>query len=261
MVAYAKLSKIHPNIEGINLDFEIYDHNKTDGFCESYDDQTFRDFFASVGRDAPDPLVAPKDRQQYLIRQQIYQMYIGYQIDLVAERAADLRQAIDAINPKFQIGIYGWGALIPPIIHAMATPQSPALILSAMTYGRSVYSNAFESGYDAERPDSEALKWSLETVQKGIASAHQRYDNVIYLAGHYPQSPGPKDQYKFTAKQAFQSAAFGEGYWIWTDWNAPKPWTNKIEWYDAMMKYFGKANAALDAKDWKWAENEPPTVP
>jgi hypothetical protein len=260
MVAYAKLSKIHPNIEGINLDFEIYDHNKTDGFCESYDDQTFRDFFASVGRDAPDPLVAPKDRQQYLIRQQMYQMYIGYQIDLIAQRAVDLRKAIDAINPKFQIGIYGWGVLIPPIIHAMATPQAPALILSAMTYGRSVYSNAFESGYDAQRSDDEALKWSLETVQKGIAGAHQRYDNVIYLAGHYPQSPGPKDQYKFTAKQAFQSAAFGEGYWIWTDWKAPKPWTNKREWYDAMMEYFGKANAALDAKNWKWAENEPPTV-
>jgi hypothetical protein len=97
-------------------------------------------------------------------------------------------------------------------------------------------------------------------MQAEIAAAHQRYDNVIYLAGHYPQSPGPKDQYKFTAKQAFQSAAFGEGYWIWTDWKAPKPWTDKREWYDAMMDYFGKANAALDAKDWKWAKNEPSTV-
>lgn len=260
LVEYAKLSKTHPNIEGVALDFEIYNTKKTDGFCESYDDQTFREFYACTGRNAPDPLPAPEERQKYLIRAQMYQMYIGYQIDCIAKRAADLRRSIDAVNPNFQIGVYGWGVLVSPIISQVATPQAPALILNAMTYGRSVYSNAFAGGYDADRSDKEALQWSLDTVKMGIAGAHQRYDNVIYLGGHYPQSPGPKDQYKFTAKQAFQSAAFGEGYWIWTDWTAPKPWTDKREWFDAMMDYFGKANAALDAKNWKWSEEEPATV-
>lgn len=260
LVEYAELSKEYPNIEGVNLDFEIYDTNKTDGFCESYDDHTFGEFFACMGREAPDPLPAPKERQKHLIRTQMYQMYIGYQIERIAKRAAELRRAIDAVNPKFQIGVYGWGVLVSPVISQVATAQAPAFILNAMTYGRSVYSNAFEGGYDADRPDKEALQWSLDTVKMGVAAARLRYDNVIYLGGHYPQSPGPRDQYKFTAKQAFQSAAFGEGYWIWTDWRAPKSWSDKREWFDAMMDYFGKASAALDAKNWQWAAEQPATV-
>jgi len=263
LLEYARMSLKQHNFRGVLLDYEIYDRpHKTDGFCESYDDQTFRDFFSDMGFDIPDPLPVADQRQQYLIKRQMYQMYIGFQIDQISKEAQALRKAIDKINPNFQIGIYGWGVLVPPIIHQLATPKAPALILDAQTYGRSAYSNAFASGYDADRPDHEALKWSLDTVKKGIAGAHQRYDNVIFLAGHYPQSPGPEDgtQFKFTAKQAFQSAAFGEGYWIWTDWVTPKPWTDRREWYDAMISYFAKANAALDAKNWAWAEKEPETV-
>ena len=262
IVGYATLSKTYPNIQGVALDFEIYDKNKTDGFCESYDDETFRDFFTGMGLDAPDPMPAPEQRQQYLVNRQMQQLYVGYQIDLIQKKAQALRKAIDAVNPNFQIGIYGWGVLVPPIIHGMGTPQAPTLILDAQTYGRSTYSNAFANGYDGQRPDQEALQWSLNTVKKGIAGAHQRYDNVVFLAGHYPQSPGPEDgtQFKFTAKQAFQSAAFGEGYWIWTDWITPKPWTNRRDWYDAMIAYFSKANAAVEAKDFTWAQQEPATV-
>jgi hypothetical protein len=263
LLEYARLSLKQPHFKGVLLDFEIYDRaNKTDGFCESYDDRTLSDFITSTGRDVPSPLPPLDKRKTWLEQRQWYQMYIGYHTDMIAKKSRALRQAIDVINPRFQIGVYGWGVLVSPVIHELATPQAPLLLLDAMTYGRSLYSNAFDGGYDGNRPDQEGLQWSLEMTQKLAASAHNRYENIIFLAGHYPQSPGPKDgtQYKFTAKQAFQSAAFGEGYWIWTDWITPKPWKERREWYNAMIDYFGEAHKALDAKDWSWAQREPDTV-
>ena len=255
---YARLSRETPNFKGVLLDFEIYGGNKTDGFSESFDDRSLRLFMDDLGYDSTIELPAADKRKSWLENRQWYQLYIGWHLEKVARNVRALRQAVDAINPRFQFGVYGWGVLTSPYIQELATPQAPVLVLNAMTYGRSAYSNAFEGGYDGDRPDREGLQWSLETVQKGIKSAHQRYDNVIYLAGHYPQSPGPPDgtQFKFTARQAYQSALFGEGYWIWTDWNTPKPWTDRREWYDAMIAYFGKANAAVKAKDRTWLERE-----
>lgn len=258
----AELSLTQKNVQASLLDFEIYDRAKTDGFCESYDDVTFTGFFAALGRDVPSPLPAPEERHKWLHRHSMLQLYIGYQIDQVAKRARQLRRAIDAVNPRFQIGIYGWGVLVPPMIHGLATPEAPVLVLDAMTYGRSIYSNAFENGYDADRPDREGLKWSLTTVGKRKAAVANRYDNVIFLAGHYPQAVGPADgtQFKFTARQAFNSAAFGQGYWIWTDWMTPEPWQDRRQWFDAMMDYFKLANGAIDAGDWTWAAREPEAI-
>lgn len=263
MLEYARLSRENRNFKGVLLDFEIYGGNKTDGFSESFDDQTLQRFIGELGLGAAMELPAPDKRKAWLENREWYQLYLSWQLDKVAKNVRELRREIDAINPNFQVGVYGWGSMVSPFIRELATRQAPVLILDAMTYGRSVYSNAFENGYDGNRPDSEALQWSLETIQKSRRNAHDRYDNIVFVAGHYPQSPGPADgmQFKFTAKQAFQSAAFGEGYWIWTDWITPKPWTDRQEWYDAMIAYFAKANAAVVAKDATWAQREPATVP
>ena len=225
MVKFAKLSKRNPNFKGALLDFEIYGENQTDGYCESYDDYTFRTFIESLGRDVPNPLPAPDQRKHYLENRQWYQMYISYHINETARHTRKLRKTLDAINPKFQIGVYGWGFLIDPIIREMATPQAPVLILDATTYARAVWDNAVEGGYDAKRPDKESLRWALDYTKKATKVAHATYENVYLLPGHYSHAPGPKDgmQYKFTAKQAFQSAAFGDGYWIWSDWMTPEP--------------------------------------
>jgi len=264
MVGYARLAKELPNIKGVALDFEIYDGNgnNANGFCESYDDESFHEFFTSIGRDAPQPLPAAEQRQQYLMQRGMYQLYLGRQIDEVAKKARGLRQAVDSVNPDFQFGIYGWGVMVAPLIHELATSQAPVLVLDALTYGRSLFSNAFAGGYDGNRPDKEALQWSLDTVKKGVAETHYRYDNAVFLAGHYVHAPGPEDgmQFKFTAKQAFESAAFGEGYWIWSDWITPKPWTNRREWYDAMLQYFKEAHIALASGELDWAKNQPDTV-
>jgi hypothetical protein len=259
IVDQARLSLKCPNLKGAALDFEIYDENRTDGFCESYDDAAFVAFHREMGKPVPSPLPPAAERRAYLDKQQILALYIESQARRVGEQARKLRKAIDAINPDFQIGVYGWGAFKESVMRGVAAERAPVLDLDATLYGRTIWSNAFEGRYDANEPDRTALKWSLVTASEMSRKARQRDYPAVLLAGHYPQSPGPKDgsQFKFTVRQSFNSAAYADGYWIWTDWWLPEPWTDKQAWIDAMMAYWTEANAALDAGDWTWASRQP----
>ncbi|MDP7349197.1 MAG: hypothetical protein QF735_13215, partial [Phycisphaeraceae bacterium] len=128
----------------------------------------------------------------------------------------------------------------------------------AETYARSTYDRKFRGGYDRTRPDRPGIKWSLVTNAQMARRARTLTYPVVYLGGHYPQAPGPEDgmQFNFTVRQTFNSAAYADGYWIWTDWGAPKPWPNTQKWIDAMMADFAEANAALDAGDDTWASRQ-----
>ena len=254
----ARLSLDHDNYRGVLLDFEIYDPNKTDGYCESYDDETFTGFLEEIGKEMPSPLPPPDERWDYLLRYGLTGLYVIHHSNLVTRQAAVLRSKLDKINPRFQIGVYGWGALREAVLRGVATARAPALDLDAETYGRTRFSNAFSGGYDATHPDRPGLKWSLLAVAKGARTARKRDYPVVLLGGHYPQSPGPADgtQYKFTVRQAFNSAAYADGYWIWTDWGAPRPWAKTQDWIDAMMCYFAEAHDALNAGDFTWAAGQ-----
>jgi len=262
IVAQARLSLKHPNLKGAALDFEIYDENRTDGFCESYDDAFFIAFHREMGKPAPNPPTPASERRAYLDRLQILSLYIESQAREVGAQAKKLRLAVDAVNPKFQIGVYGWGAFKETVMRNVATERAPVLDLDATLYGRTIWSNAFEGGYDAEEPDRKGLKWGLVTAAEMSRATRARDYPAVLLSGHYPQSPGPKDgsAYKFTVRQSFNSTAYADGYWIWTDWWLPEPWTDKQAWIDAMMAYWTEANAAIDAGDWTWASRQPVQV-
>ena len=218
---------------------------------------------ADKGSCDPDPLTPVAQRWAYLKKFGVLGLYVDYQYKLVAEQARTLREKVDAINPEFQIGVYAWGVLLEAVKENVATARSPVLDISAMTYGRTVYSREFEGGYNANEPDRTGLKWSLVTAAKMARAARRRSYPAVMLAGHYAQASGPADgtQYRFTARQAFNSAAYADGYWIWTDWHVPKPWKSKQEWIDAMMAYFGQANAALDAGDFSWSGRQADQIP
>ncbi len=254
----AKLALKYPNYKGVIFDYEIYDKNKTDGFCESYDDQSFANFLASVGHIVPNPLTPPAERWDHLKKYGLLGMFVGYQSELLAEQVQIFRRKLDAVNPDFQIGTYGWGVLFDVVAENVATQQAPVLIFNAATYGRTHFSNAFSGGYDAAEPDRRGLKWALITNASLARNVRDRQYPAVFLGGHYPQSPGPKDglQYKFTVRQAFNSAVYADGYWIWTDPHTQKPWKSKQQWIDAMMAYFQQANAAIDAGDYAWSSRQ-----
>ena len=260
LLVLARLSLEHTNFKGVAYDFEIYGPHKTDGFCESYDDTTFTEFLHSLQKAVPDPLPPPAQRWSYLKDLGLLGMYVEYQARLTAEQVGRLRRELDAINPEFQVGVYGWGALLAPVKAHVATARAPVLDLNAATYGRTAFSRAFRGGYDADEPDRTGLKWSLITNASLARETRSRPYPAVLLGGHYPQAPGPNQggqQYLFAARQAFHSAAYADGYWIWTDWDTPKPWTSKQDWIDAMMAEFQQANAALDAGDFTWANCRP----
>ena len=252
-----------PNFRGVVWDFEIYGPHKTDGYCESYDDTTFVEFLRSLAKEVPAPLTSPSERWAYLKEYGVLGLYVDYQSRLLAKQVARLRQRVDAINPEFQIGVYGWGVLLEAVKQNVATPRAPTLDCSAMTYGRTIFSRKYAGGYRADEPDRTGLKWSLLTTAKMAREGRRRSYPAVVLGGHYPQASGPPDgtQYRFTVGQAFNSAAYADGYWIWTDWHVPKPWESKQQWIDAMMEYFGEANAALDAGDFTWAARQPDYFP
>ena len=264
LVAEAELSTAHPNFRGAILDFEVYDKNKSDtaGFSESYDETTFRVFFASQGLTAPQPLPAADQRRRYIADRQMEALYTACNQALVLEQVRKLRQRLDAVNPRFQVGIYGWGCLQMPALRGVATESAPALLIHAETYGRTSWTRA--DGYQADFPDRLGLKQNLIGNYRRAMAGRKTGFPLIVLAGHYPQADGPPDgtQYRFTARDSFNSVAAADGYWIWTDWNVPPDFDgSRQDWVDAMMAYWTEANGALDRGDWTWVNRQAVQVP
>jgi len=263
----ATISVNNAQYKGALLDFEIYDANQTNGFAESYDNTSFKNFLITRNispsqAESITQSVAPAQRRSYLGGFGQLDNYIGYQANLVSAQVATLRQEVDAINPNFQIGVYGWGPMIDAVKRSAATAQAPVIDLDAATYGRNYYSNEWPDGYDSTRPDRPGLKWSLLTDAERAAGARARDYPAVLLGGHYAQAPGPADgsQYKFLVRQSFNSAAYADGYWVWTDWITPSPFPTRQAWIDAMMSYFAEGNAAIEAQDWAWSSRQPDTI-
>jgi hypothetical protein len=256
----ARLSTTNQNYKGVILDFEIYGERGTDGYCESYDEESLLLFLKSIGKSIPSPMILPENRWQYLNDMGCLGLFIDYQRRHIESCVKEMRSKIDAVNPNFQIGVYGWGVFIETVLKNLSTAKAPGLDMSAMTYGRTIYNNAFEGGHNSSEPDRDGLKWSLITMAKEVENSRLRDYPVTVLGGHYPQSVGPVNgtgsvQYKFTVRQAFNSAAYADGYWIWTDWNPPADLDKQV-WINDMMAYFKEANAALDEEDFTWSSRQ-----
>ena len=259
LVAEAELSLAHPNFRGAILDFEVYDKNKSDtaGFSESYDETTFRGFFASQGLTAPQPLPAADQRRRTISDRKVEALYTTYNQALVLKQVRRMRDRLDAVNPRFQVGVYGWGCLQMATLRGVATESAPALFINAETYGRTSWTRA--DGYQADFPDRLGLKQNLIGNYRRAMTGRRADFPLIVLAGHYPQAAGPSDgtQYRFTARDSFNSVAAADGYWIWTDWGAPPGFGgSRQDWVDAMMAYWADANGALDRGDWTWVNRQ-----
>jgi len=253
LVDYATFSLTQPAMSGAILDFEIYGENGGYGFSESYDNYSFNQFMTAKYGFAPS--IPASQRRSLLSTLGQLDAYIADQYQQVANRVAGIRQAIDAINPDFTIGVYGWGNLIGAVRQASTSTRAPVLFLDARTYARGPWPYSDH----ANTPDRQALKESLIIDHQYRNLESQADYPMIYMAGHYPHAEGPADgsQYRFTVRQAFNSEAYAaDGYWIWTDWWLPPPWEDKQAWIDAMMDYFAQANAALDAGDFTWANRQ-----
>jgi hypothetical protein len=129
LVQWAQLSLAHPNYKLVSLDYEFYDGSGV-AIDESYHADAFVGYFQTVGQPIPNPLPAPADRRSYLQTQGLVGSYVDYQRDVVRSETRKIRQRIDAINPNFQIGVYGWGSLIESVKEGFATEAAPVVDFS-----------------------------------------------------------------------------------------------------------------------------------
>jgi|GEM_PF-2600185 len=265
LVKQATLSIDHPNLKGAVLDFEVYDENRGElpGFSESYDAETFKNFMEFKGLDMP-LISAPADRSAFLKKRELVTEYVQYSANLLLREVRKARRRVDEVNPGFQVGVYGWGVFQITVLRGMSTSQAPSLFMDAETYGRTPYDGKFAGGYNADEPDRRGLRHNLIGNYMRAKASREMDFPVISLSGHYPQASGPADgtQYKFTARDTFNSVAAADGYWVWTDWYVPTGYKgSQQDWTDDMMAYWAQANTALDSGDMTWASRQPIQVP
>jgi len=177
------------------LDFELYDENKGEvpGFSASYDEETFTNFLGFKGLDRPDSVSAPGDRHAFLKKRELATEYVQYSASLLLEEARKVRKRIDAVNPGFQVGVYGWGVFQVTALKGLSSLQSPSLFMDAETYGRTSYDGKFPGGYDPDEPDRRGLRHNLIGNYLRAKAAREMDFPVISLSGHYPQASGPAD--------------------------------------------------------------------
>jgi len=144
LIPIAELSVTHPAIQGAFLDFESYFILGTTyrhAYFISYDDVITDQYEAARGVTLP---VNPADRHAWLVANNRYDDFVAFQLENWRERCRQLRAAIDAINPQFQIYVYPFGnqsTTRPPFFYGnnapvatLSTPQAPVVLADYQCY-------------------------------------------------------------------------------------------------------------------------------
>ena len=119
------------------MDFELYDRPKPSNlYSLSYDDKIMGEFAQAQGIGLPD--LGPAERCSWLKQQGLDGSFQAFQIASWRERCRKLRQAIDAINPSFQIGVYSAGTTFfnEAAMPEWSTLAAPLILTNAASYGR-----------------------------------------------------------------------------------------------------------------------------
>ncbi len=203
--AYEKRGKLMASlsqdcaIDGFVLDPEMYgaDHTIFGGggcFC----DECFREFYQAQGLQAPD--VPAAERAQALKAAKLERKYREWQIDTVAQMAAESRKAIHAINPRLVLGVLlldydvwcmdGWR-------RGLGTAASPVIAFSEITYG---------SGY-------------TKYVDDQVKLYGEQGGRIVFCPGLWLN--------KFLAQEVpghlYEMAAHSAGYWLYTTYSLARP--------------------------------------
>ncbi len=236
---YAELSRRVPSMMGVFLDFENYDSIKVGGgMCYelSYDEPILRLFCESVGLQLPEPL--PEDRAAWLEEQGQTQAFSDFQVGRWQERARELRQAVDAVNPRFQFVVYpaARSLFIKEVVwRHWHTDQAPLIMAEVDTYWRTEYE------LDA------ALKRVGDVMRTTRAELDKVNPEIRYMAGLDPIVRGANPE--FEGKSAVLGAELGHGYWVF--YEGPDYATTHKDYF----AWYKRANDAILEGDYSlWRE-------
>lgn len=217
IVQYARISLEEPALMGAFLDFENYWPGKQgwNGYPLSYDMAVMR-AFAAV-QDIQLPELDPAERYPWLLDNQLHAEFARFQEAGWRQRCRTLRQAVDAVNPDFQLCVYpapGTRFCTEAIIPEWGTPQAPLILADASNYGRppSMLPNKWLHFEPGIMRHDRALDANRQFLQARQASVSQDDAPLVYLGGIDPVVPGADPE--FCGKNALMSAEVTDGYWV-----------------------------------------------
>jgi hypothetical protein len=232
-INYAKISRQHPNLIGIFLDFEMYCKPiYTHAYPISYDDDSWRNFFSQKGLKIPQ--IKPSKRKKYLESQKQYNAYWKYYVSRFRQKCKKLRADIDKLNPKFQFIIYGGDFLVKnEFIPAMHTKEAPVVCALANTYGPPC----------PLLPEADNIQMAKELLQE---SRKEIGKDVKILAGLDPAVRGCTPEY--AGKMSVIASETVDGFWVFYE-----GFDNKSSRHRQHIEEFTRGNKAIENKNYSYA--------
>jgi hypothetical protein len=244
ILAHARISTEVPALVGSFLDFENYAKGKSGNcYALSYDTKILGEFAAAEGIEIPE--LGPDKRAGWLRDKGLHARFERFQIASWRRRARALREAVDAINPRYLLIIYpapGTLFMTEGLYPEWATRQAPLVLADASTYGRPM-------GFMDQR---ESLETNRAIMRRRMKTPAVRRTPHIYLGGIDPVVDGADPE--FCGKNAAMLAEVSDGYWVF--YEGPEYETDHKEYFH----WFKLANQGIARGDFSlW--HEPRTEP
>ncbi len=241
ILTYARISTREPAIIGVFIDYENYaqprgpNREKLIGnlYSISYDQDIIDEFTKT--KEINMPKLPPNQRHTWLIENNLLESFTQFQYQQWRIRARKLRRAVDAINPKFQFGVYPFQT---PFIQQAAwqefsSKQAPVIIGDPSTYGRPKAMNHLDGLKENQRLMRE----------KGQFVEDFKRQNTVHLkllGGIDPIVDQVPDQ-EFTGKNAAMISENSDGYWVF--YELDKSLTDAE--HKKYVEWFSQANQAI----------------
>ncbi len=244
IIEYARISRDHPALLGVFLDYENYAKGKVANLYDlSYDEGILKRFAAA--RDLDLPVISPAERKAWLVEKGLHEAFETFQVAAWRERCRTLRQAVDAWNPNFRFCIYpapGTPFMVKACYPEWATEEAPLILADPWGYGRPSSLTPHAAALAANR--AKLLRMMEVPSAAGIP--------FVYVGGVDPVVRGADPE--FSGKNALMMAAAGGGYWVF--YEGPKYTTTHPEYF----RWFTWANRAV-AQGRPGAWREPRVTP
>lgn len=244
ILSMAKISKDENSLIGVFLDFENYSFEKQPdkrtghAYPLSYDDLILKEF--SKQYQVKIPKLKKTKRYVWLIENGYHDIFEKFQLNKWKQRAADLRAAIDQINPNFQFFIYPAGDTLfldQVAFEEWATDQAPLVVAESKTFGRP----------STKMLQNPALKANRDIIQQRNTEL-QSSKNLQYIGGINPLVNASDPE--FSARNAVMMSQYSNGFWVF--YEGPRIGEN----HEAYWNWFGNANKAIQGEQFDfWKQN------
>ena len=232
VLGHARISVEVPAFIGSFLDYENYSPNgRGNCYSLSYDGKILQEFAAAKGIQMPELPWA--ERYPWLVKNGHHEAFSEFQIQSWRTRCRKLRQAVDAINPRFQFIVYpapGTPFMLEAALPEWGTVAAPIVLADPWTYGRP----------SEFMDEAKALEANRAVLLSGMASVRPRGVAHLYCGGIDPVVQGADPE--FCGKNASLLSSISDGYWIF--YEGPK-YTK--EDHGVYFDWFRRANEEIAA--------------